>query len=96
MPQPAVAKQLSGVFRYGQQTTIIAIGDSLQGIAQYLQQELYKLHNSQVKLGKAAKGSVVKLLLAGNKQLPAEGYSLNMTPREVTITGNSGGGVFMV
>ncbi len=94
IPQPSVAKQQSGVFKYGQQTTIVASGDSLQAIAQYLQQELNKLHNSQVRLGTTAKGSQVKLLLTVKKQLPAEGYTLNMNPREVTITGNSAAGVY--
>lgn len=94
IPLPADARLESGVFKFGNNTTIVTSKASLQPIAQYLQQELSQKNGIQVKPGKAAKGPVVKLVLTGGKQANPEGYSLLIQPNQITITSQSAAGVF--
>ncbi|AXY73124.1 beta-hexosaminidase [Paraflavitalea soli] len=97
IPLPADARLNSGAFKFDNTTTIVTTQASLQPIAQYLQQGLSQKSAIQVKLGKATKGSVVKLVLTGNKQdklVQLDAYSLDIQPTQITITAPSAAGVF--
>lgn len=92
IPLPAIATKQSGVFTCNAGTTIIATRDSLQPVARYLQKQLQKINGATLQIGQTKKGSTIQLVSKpGNN---AEGYTLNMKPGTVTITGHSTAGVF--
>lgn len=94
IPMPAYTKKETGIFKFDQSTTIIAINDSLQPVAKYLQAELAKRSGVTLKIAGISKGSEIKLLTGRSNIAPGEAYILKMNGRQVSITSQTVAGVF--
>jgi len=88
IPLPAKVELAQGRFRLNTSTAIAASAD-LSNEANYLASHLRKASSLPIPLE-----NVGTIVLSVNTTLPNEGYQLNITPSNVTITGGSAAGVF--
>jgi hexosaminidase len=98
VPQPVEAKSLAGTFQLTAKTKIvIPFGNSdIQEVAALFAGQLASLTGQKPEIGngKAKQSIEFKLNSQANSRLGNEGYSLNVTPQNVTISANKPAGLF--
>ncbi|MBK0378956.1 family 20 glycosylhydrolase [Mucilaginibacter segetis] len=93
IPAPVSVKKMPGEFVLSQQTIIQADTPSNKAVvffSDYLRDNM--AYNKQVGIRNANAGStVIYLTSTGTENLPAEGYRLTITPKQVTVAGKGAG-----
>ncbi|MEZ2442687.1 beta-N-acetylhexosaminidase [Chitinophaga sp. RCC_12] len=94
IPQPSEVKTLSGTFSLSGATAIIP--GKCAGEANQLQQALQETYGLSLTLKPAAKNNYIRFSLDAKleKELGKEGYQLQVTPDNITITAATSTGVF--
>lgn len=93
IPQPVELQQTKGTFTL-KPTTTIGYADGLKEQAAYLDSILSASTGWDFKLMDGIKKADIKLSMSAGKLGKAEAYTLDVTPRSVTIVGNDEAGVF--
>lgn len=93
IPQPVEQRQASGSFRL-RPTTTIGYADGLRDHAMYLDSVLSASTGWDFKVTDDIKKADIRLSMKPLFIRPDEAYTLDVTPREVNITGHDRGGVF--
>ena len=94
VPLPASIETAEGNFIFGKKLTIKTAGyaaDSLQTVVNDFAETFEKATGVKVKATKSASAQMVVSL---DKELPAEGYSLNISPKKIAVEVSSPAGLF--
>lgn len=93
VPQPVSLVEKAGEFRLTQ-STVISYGQGLKEYASYLEETLSKPTGWDFKLNSNLSKGQIRLAVDSVKVKKAEGYTLEVTPKLITITGADNGGLF--
>ena len=97
VPKPVSMSKDNGSFLINEHTTIVCDeGDAqLDSLAHHLASQIRAATGYQLSFSSAANsGSIVLSVGPRNKKLPNEGYTLNVTPKEIRIDGFDEAGTF--
>jgi hexosaminidase len=96
IPKPASAKATGKAFFISGATTIQADGsEEVKSISRYLNEVLSSAHGLTLKTdGDKAEKNVIKLSLAENSNLGAEGYKIDISEEQINVTAGAPAGLF--
>lgn len=94
IPQPQNAVKQTAIFQLSNKTAFVVTDNKLKDAAYYLQQKLLEQFHVAASIQSTAQHSVVRWEIAHGKEFKAEGYNINMSANEITITANDEQGAF--
>ncbi|MFT4092083.1 MAG: beta-N-acetylhexosaminidase [Niabella sp.] len=94
IPQPVKAVKKEGAFLLNRYTSIRISGESLAGVAAYLQYELLADKRLPLSIGNITGTPAINISISRSGKSPAEGYRLNISKERIDITAGSEKGAF--